>query len=68
MPPTETVVFDNQLLTNWLKEQFSKEFCNSEDFWTNSGTAGQKCFYGRLNAFISVRMTLKAKQGNHWTV
>ena len=50
------------------KEQFSKDYCKTEDFWTYSGIAGQKCLRGSLNAFVSVPMTLAAKSRNHKTV
>lgn len=51
MPPTETEVFENQLLTNWHKEQFSKEFCNSED-------SGQIRELLDKNVFMGVRTPL----------
>jgi len=67
MPPTETRVLENQLVTSWPKEQFSKEYCKTEEFWTYSGIAGQKCLHGSPNAFVSVRMAHGANQGNHKT-
>jgi hypothetical protein len=50
------------------KEQFSKDYCKTDDFWTYSGIAGQKCLRGSLNAFDSVRMTPAAKSRIHKTV
>jgi len=43
------------------KAQFYQDYCKTDDFWTYSGIAGQKCLHGSPNAFVSVSTTAAAK-------